>query len=166
MLGTRSLSEVSSDCSFMLETRALFTLSAQLERPQTTASGPYGERRYIPVFGGEFVGERLAGEVLRGGANCLLNRPDRVSEVDVRVSLQTHDGAIILMKGLGLRHGPPEVIERMAKGEPVDRSEYYFREALLFEAPRGPYEWLNRVLAVGIGERRPDMVRVEAYELL
>ena len=166
MRGTRSLSEIPRESSFMLETRPLFTLRAQVERSQTTSSGPYGERSYIPVFGGEFVGERLSGELLRGGANCMLIRPDDVAEVDVRVSLQAHDGPIILMKGLGLRHGPSEVMERIVKGDPVDRSEYYFREALLFEAPPGPYDWLNRILAIGIGERRSDMVRVDAYEIL
>ena len=166
MLGTQSRSEISTETSFMLATRPLFTFRAQVERAQTTSSGPYGERCYIPVFGGEFVGERLAGELLRGGANCQLIRPDNSAELDVRLSLQTHDGVIIFMKGLGLRHGPPEIMARIVRGEPVARSEYYFREALLFEAPSGPYEWLNRILAIGIGERLPDAVRVDAYEVL
>jgi hypothetical protein len=150
----------------MLEYNPLFTLSADVAEPQVAAGGPYGDRRYIPVTGGSFKGDRLSGILLNGGADSQLIRPDGVAELDVRVSLQTDDGVVIYMKGLGIRHGPPEVLARMAAGEPVDRSEYYFREAIYFEAPPGAYEWLNKIVAIGIGERTPNQVRIDAFEIL
>ena len=150
----------------MISLRPLFTLSAQVAAPQVTPEGPYGTRRFIPVTGGSFSGERMTGLILPGGSDCQLIRPDGVAELDVRVTLQTHDGAIVLMRGLGLRHGSAEVMQRMAAGEDVAASEYYFRESMLFEAPKGPYEWLNKLIAIGRGQRRPDTVELSVFEVL
>lgn len=149
----------------MIELRPLFTLSAQVAAPQVTPDGPYGQRRFIPVTGGSFEGPRLRGRVLPGGSDCQLIRPDGVAELDVRVTLETHDGAVILMRGIGLRHGPPEVMQRIARGEAVPHSAYYFRESMIFEAPAGGLDWLNRVVAVATGERLADQVRLTVFEL-
>ncbi len=150
----------------MIACRALFEIRADVAEPQVTPNGPYGTRRFIPVTGGSFSGERLSGKLLPGGADCQLIRPDKVAELDVRVTLQTTDGTIFLMKGLGMRHGPEEVLARIGRGEPVDPAEYYFRESMVFEAPDGPYAWLNRLIAVGIGERRANQVVIKAFEIL
>ena len=150
----------------MIETKPLFTIHADVAPPQVAPEGPVGDRRFIPVTGGTFDGERLSGKLLSGGSDCQLMRADGVADLDVRVSLQCHDGTIVFMKGLGIRHGPPEVMQRLAAGEDVDPSEYYFREAILFEAPPGQHAWLNRVLAIGTGRRSPDAVTVEVFEIL
>jgi|TARA_Y100000294_G_scaffold163974_1_gene170346 hypothetical protein len=150
----------------MIETRPLFQINAEVSEPQITPGGPIGDRRFIPVTGGTFEGERLRGKMLSGGSDCQLMRADGVADLDVRVTLQCDDGAIIFMKGLGLRHGPAEVMQRLAAGEDVDPSEYYFRESIMFEAPSGPYEWLNRVLAIGKGRRGLNSVIIDAFEVL
>jgi hypothetical protein len=149
----------------MIELRPLFTLSAQVAPPQVTPDGPYGQRRFIPVTGGSFEGPRLRGRVLPGGSDCQLIRPDGVAELDVRVTLEVDDGAVILMRGIGLRHGPPEVMQRIARGEAVPASAYYFRESMIFEAPAGTHDWLNRIVAVAQGERLADQVRLSVFEL-
>lgn len=146
--------------------RPLFELAAQVAAPQVTPEGPYGTRRFIPVTGGTFNGERLSGQLLAGGADCQLIRPDGVAELDVRVTLQTQDGTVILMRGLGLRHGPEAVMKRMALGEDVPATEYYFRETMVFEAPQGPLDWLNRIVAIGTGERRANSVHLQIFEVL
>jgi len=150
----------------MLNSRPLFRIKADVAEPQVTADGPYGVRRFIPVTGGTFEGDRLRGVLLPGGADAQMIRADGHAELDVRVALQTDDGAIIYMKGLGLRAATPEVAARMAAGENVDRSEYYFREAMQFEAPPGAYAWMNAILAVGVGERTPDQVLLDVFEIL
>ena len=150
----------------MIETKPLFTIQAEVAEPQVTPDGPVGNRRFIPVTGGTFDGERLSGRLLSGGSDCQLMRADGVADLDVRVSLQCDDGTIVFMKGLGMRHGPPEVMQRLAAGEDVDPSEYYFREAILFEAPPGPHAWLNRILAIGTGRRDPVAVTVKVFEVL
>ncbi|MXY41902.1 MAG: DUF3237 domain-containing protein [Rhodospirillaceae bacterium] len=150
----------------MIQLKPLFRINANVAEPQTTPQGPVGDRRFIPVTGGTFEGERLRGEMLAGGSDCQLMRADGVAELDVRVSLRCDDGVIIFVKGLGLRHGPAEVMQRVAAGEDVDPREYYFREAILFEAPPGAYEWLNRVLAIGTGRRDPNAVILEVFEVI
>jgi hypothetical protein len=67
----------------------------------------------------------------------------------------------------GMRHGPPEVMTRLAQGETVDPSEYYFRVAPMFETGAERYAWLTKILAVGVGERLPpNMVRYSIFEIL
>lgn len=146
--------------------RPLFELAAEVAAPQVTPAGPYGTRRFIPVTGGTFSGERLRGRILPGGSDCQLIRPDGVAELDVRVTFETDDGAIILMRGFGLRHGPEEVMRRVAAGETVAPGEYYFRESMTFEAPPGPHAWLNGVVAIGTGERRAQSVHIAVFEVL
>ena len=149
-----------------LSSKELFVLEANVAPPQVTPGGPDGERRYIPVTGGKVSGDRISGVLLPGGADCQLVRPDGVIEMDVRVSIETADGATILMKSMGLRHAEKEVLARMMSGEKVDRSEYYFREFVIFEAPEGPYSWLNKLIAIGDGQRLPDVVRLDVFEIL
>ena len=145
--------------------KPLMTLAVQVAPAQVTPDGPYGTRRFIPVTGGSFTGERLRGRVLPGGADCQLIRPDGVAELDARIILLLDDGTHVLMRGVGLRHGSADVMSRLARGEPVPPSAYYFRQALLFEAPRGAHDWLNRLLALAVGERHPDGVRLTVFEV-
>ncbi len=149
----------------MIHMRPLFELSASVQAPQVTPQGPYGTRRFIPVSGGHFKGDRVSGRLLPGGADCQLIRPDGVAELDVRVPLEADDGAVILMKGFGLRHASESVMQRLNSGDIVPASAYYFRETLVFEAPAGPHEWLNRIVALAIGERLPSEVRLSVYEV-
>jgi hypothetical protein len=120
----------------------------------------------IAVPGGEFEGERLSGKVLGGGADWQGVRSDGATTLDVRIVLKTTDGALITMRYRGLRHGPPEVIARIANGETVDPSTYYFRITPVFETASDRYDWINRILAVGIGTRRADGPIYSIFELL
>jgi len=149
----------------VIETRPLFRLRAQVAPPQITPAGPLGERRFIPVTGGTFAGERLSGTLLGGGADCQLVRADGVAELDVRVTLRCDDGAIILMKGLGMRHGPPEVMARLARGEAVARDEYFFRTLVRFTTGAPQWAHLNKVMAIACGQREASWVRLDLYRL-
>lgn len=151
----------------MLDLQPLFTLAAEVGAPQVIADGPYGTRRFIPVTGGSFEGARLRGRMLPGGADCQLIRPDGVTELDVRATFETHDGVTFLMRGLGMRHGSDAVMQRIAagEGEAVSPQEYYFRQSMIFDAPAGKYDWLNRLIAIGTGARRADQVVIETYEV-
>ena len=97
----------------------------------------------------------------------MLIRPDGVLEQDVRITLKTDDDALIYVRYVGIRHGSSEVMARLMQGETVDPSEYYFRVAPMFETGVERYAWLNNILAVGVGERRPpNMVRYSIFEIL
>ena len=149
----------------MMALKPLMTLTVQVGEAQVTPDGPYGTRRFIPVTGGNFTGERLSGRVLPGGADCQLIRPDGVAQLDARITLRLDDGTHVLMHGIGLRHGSADVMQRLAKGENVAATEYYFRQSMLFEAPTGALSWLNRMVALGVGERRPDGVSLTIFEV-
>jgi len=96
----------------------------------------------------------------------MLGRGDSVLIPDVRATLETVDGHLILMNYSGYRHGPAEVMDRLARGDAVDPSEYYFRIAPRFETGSQKYAWLNRTLAVGTGHRLPAGPTYDIYEVL
>src|SRR4029450_9264669 len=140
-----------------MNTRLLMTLRVTVTTPQSIGAVPYGTRRTVPITGGDFEGPRLRGSVLPGGsADWLLLRADGVLGRGLGATLRTDDGALISMRSFGLRHGPPDVIAALARGEAVDPSTYYFRTAPRFETGHSKYAFLNRVLAVASGDRRPE----------
>src|SRR6202000_622480 len=92
--------------------------------------------------------------VLPGGGDWTLLRADGVLELDLRLTLQTDDGALIHMSSFGLRHGPPDVIAALGSGELVATARYYFRTAPRVETSAPQYAFLNRLLAIASGDRR------------
>ena len=143
----------------------LYTSRIDIAPPLDVGNGPHGQRRVINILGGAFAGPRLSGRVLPGGADWQMVRSDGSVEVSARYTLETHDGALIYVGNWGLRRGPPEVIARLAAGDSVDASEYYFRTTPVFETGATEYAWLNGIIAVAAGERRADAVIITAYEL-
>jgi hypothetical protein len=144
----------------------LMTLQVTVGTPQKIGAVPYGARVTVPIVGGQFEGARLRGKVLPGGGDWTLLRTDGVLELDLRVTLETDDGALIQMASFGLRHGPPEVIAALGRGEKVDPARYYFRTTLRFEASAPRYDFLNRLLAVASGDRQPGGPTYAIHEIL
>jgi hypothetical protein len=150
-----------------MNTRPLLTMKVKVARVLDVGAVPYGARRIAPLDGGTFEGPRLRGTVLPGGsADWLLLRPDGVLELDLRATLQTDDGALISMKSFGLRHGPPAIIAALGRGETVDPSTYYFRTTPRFETAHPAYTFLNRLIAVAIGDRRAEGPIYTIHEVL
>ena len=145
--------------------RLLYTSKIEVETPLVVGNSPYGERRIINIKGGAFSGPRLSGHVLPGGADWQIIRSDGIVEVEARYTLQTHEGSLIYVSNWGLRHGPKDVMERLASGEVVDPSEYYFRTTPIFETGSPDYKWLNGIVAIAAGERRADDVIITVYEV-
>jgi hypothetical protein len=139
-----------------MDSRLLMTLQVLVGGPQKVGAGPYGTRVIVPVSGGHFEGPRLRGNVVPGGGDWTILRGDGVLELDLRVTLQTDDGALIHMASFGLRHGPPDVIAALGRGERIDPSRYYFRTTPRFETATPKYAFLNRLLAVSSGDRLPE----------
>lgn len=142
--------------------KAEITLAPALELGDT----PQGRRRIIEITGGRFAGERLSGKVLPGGADWQVIRADGVAYLDTRYTLQTSDGALVYVRNVGYRHGPAEVLKRVAAGEPVDPSEYYMRTTPWYETGDPRYAWLNRIICVATGARRASAVELEVFEVL
>jgi hypothetical protein len=149
-----------------LRTTHLFTIDFTVGGMQQVGTTPAGDRRIGLIAGGAFQGARLRGKALPGGADWIAVRPDGVTTLDVRVVLETDDGATIGMTYRGLRHGPAEVMERVNRGEPVDPATYYFRTAVTFETAAAQYAWLNRALFIGSGYRTPNGPVYDIFEVL
>jgi hypothetical protein len=149
----------------MIKTEFLCKIEVTLDPVRDLGETPLGRRRIIGITGGRFAGPRLAGRVLPGGADWQLIRPDGVACLDARYTLETADGALIYVNNKGYRHGPTEIIEKLARGEEVDPALYYMRATPWFETSAPDYVWLNRTVCVATGARRAAAVELEFYEV-
>jgi hypothetical protein len=149
-----------------LRTELLFTATITVDPVVNLGMSPLGERRMVPILSGSFEGPRMKGEILSGGIDWQLLRADKVTEIEAHYVLRTDDGVLIRVINRGFRYGPPAVMQRLAAGDPVDPSEYYFRAAPIMEAPTGRYDFLNCALFVSTGERYPDRVVLHFFEIL
>ncbi|MCB1510124.1 MAG: DUF3237 domain-containing protein [Hyphomicrobiaceae bacterium] len=149
-----------------LRSEFLFTITVGVTALHDIGDVPLG-RRHIDILGaGRFEGPRLKGDVLPGGIDQKIFRADGAMNPNVRLVLQTDDGALIYMHYTGVRYGTPEVMARIAAGETVDPSEYYLRNTPYFETAAPAYDWLNRVVAVGVGRRMPDHAAYDVFQIL
>jgi hypothetical protein len=124
-----------------------------------------GRRRVIPIASGEVLGPRIRGKVLTGGADYQVLRADGVTELEARYLIQTDEGHLIYVVNSGLRHGPPELMEKLRRGEPVDPASIYFRSTPRFETSAPAYEWLMRNLFLCAGARFPDRVEMRFFQV-
>jgi hypothetical protein len=123
-----------------MESRPLMVLRLTTAATQEVGSTPHGALSIFPVTGGSFEGDRLRGTVLAGGGDWVTAIADRTFELDLRITLETDDGALIHMTFTGVR----------------DDANHYFRTTPRFETAAPKYAFLNRLLAVGIGEIRQE----------
>ena len=131
------------------------TLTGPGRRLHAGGATPFGVRHIDLLGEGTFEGPRLRGAVLPGGIDQKLIRADGAMTPNVRLVLETDDGALIYMAYTGIRHGSPDVMRRIADGETVDPSEYYLRNTPYFETAADKYDWLNRTVTVGNGATKP-----------
>jgi hypothetical protein len=124
-----------------------------------------GLRRVIPITGGTIRGERLNGTILAAGADFQLIRADGFTTLDARYVARLSDGATIYIVNTGVRFGPPEVMARITRGEPVDPAEVYFRTVPRFETAAPEHAWLTRSLFLATGARYPDRVELALFEV-
>jgi len=143
-----------------------FEVVADVAAPLDLGITPAGRRRIVSITGGTFAGPDLKGRVLAGGADSQIVRADGTAELDARYTLATDQGALIYVVNRGLRHGPPEVLERIAAGDNVDPRSYYFRSAAFFETSAPGLEWLTQTIIVGSGERLRDRVIIRFWKVL
>lgn len=149
-----------------LRSEFLFTLTAGVTALHDIGPAPAGTLHIDMLGKGTFEGPRLRGEVLAGGMDMKRLRADGAMVPNVRLVLRTDDEALIFMHYTGVRHGPPQVMERIARGETVDPNEYYLRNTPYFETSSAKYDWLNRIVAVGVGRRMPDHAVYEVFQIL
>ena len=150
----------------MLGKEPLFTIHAELGPIMNLGRTPYGERRIIDIAGGTVRGRKLNGRILPGGADWQIVRTDGATDIQARYTIESDAGARILVTSDGLRHGPPAVMERLARGDNIDPALYYFRTVMRFETSDPAVDWLNRILGLARGQREARTVRLDVYEVM
>lgn len=149
----------------MLKFDFLFSLSANVGELVNMGAAPLGERRVVYIDGGSFEGPAMRGEVL-GGADWQILRSDGVLELDARYAIKEARGGTVQVLSQGYRHGPPEVMAQLARGEVPDPESYFFRTVMRFETGAEDLAWLNKVIAVATAERQARRVELRAWRLL
>jgi hypothetical protein len=150
----------------LLSEKPILLIHCQLENILKFGTTPYGERRIINILGGTVEGPKINGRILPGGADWQIVRNDGVVDLRARYTVETDTGGLVLVNSEGLRHGPREVMERLARDQTVDPSLYYFRAFMRFETADPAASWLNRILTVGYGSRENKAVRLAVHEVL
>jgi Protein of unknown function (DUF3237) len=143
----------------------MFRASVAVAPPRSLGRTPLGERRIIDITGGEVSGPKLSGRILPGGADWQILRADGVAVLEARYTIEAEDGSLIYVQNFGYRHGPANVIARIAEGDSVDPKHYYFRGAPVFETSAPGHDWLNRTIAVCSGARTRERVILDFYAI-
>jgi hypothetical protein len=149
----------------MLSAQPIFSIEAELDAIMSLGRTPMGERRIIGIRCGTVRGHKFNGHVLPGGADWQIIRADGAADIQARYTIESDQGARVLVDSVGLRHGPPEVIEKLARGDNVDPALYYFRTVMRFETGDKGLDWMNRIIAVARGQRLARAVRLDVYEV-
>ncbi|MEE4015043.1 DUF3237 domain-containing protein [Roseibium sp. FZY0029] len=139
-------------------------LEVELGPVREMGQGRAGTRRIIPIIGGR-VGGQVSGRVLDMGADWQTILDDGSADIDTRYAFETDDGAVIEIINKGVRHGPPEVLQALARGEDVDPALYYFRTVARLETGDPRYDWVNRTLFLGTGRRLASAVLVSLFRV-
>jgi hypothetical protein len=141
-----------------------FTVDARLGPLEDHGLTRAGHRRVVPVAGGQVSGA-LDAEILPGGADWQLVRPDGAIEIDTRYSARTAAGEYVHFRTSGVRSGPPAVLAALLRGEDVDPASYYFRVAVYLETSAPRLAFLERSIFVASAVRAADSVSYTAYRV-
>ena len=126
---------------------------------------PHGERRFVPILSGQARGPELSGELLPGGVDWQVLRADGVTEISAHYVIRTDDGALVEVQSDGLRHGPPAVMARLARGEAVPPQHYFFRTLVRLTTGHAAWLHLNRVMALATGQREATRVTLDFWRI-
>ena len=142
----------------------VYRLEATLGEPLDLGEIAQGRRRIVPLTGVTFTGPELNGTLLPGvSADWQIVLPDGTALGDIRYTLQTDNADLLYVQARGVRHGSPDVLERLARGEDVDAGEYTFRTSTQIETAAPALDWLNKGVFISVGGRRPGAVVYETY---
>ena len=142
----------------------VYRLEATVDAPLDLGDIGQGRRRIVPLTGGTFTGPEMKGQLLPGAsADWQIVLPDGTALGDIRYTLQADGGALLYVQSRGIRHGSPEVLARLRRGEHVDAGEYTFRTSTQIETAATELDWINKGIFISVGGRQPGGVIYETY---
>ena len=125
----------------------------------------HGERRYVPIGSGTVEGPELNGQLVEGGVDWQVQRADGATDISAHYVIRTTDGALVEVQSDGLRHGPPEVMARLARGELVAPDAYYFRTVMRLTTGHAAWLHLNKLIALAVGQRQAQRVVLDVWRV-
>src|ERR1700744_1082936 len=149
-----------------LQTKYVFTITANIGAVTTAGDIGSGVRRIIPITGGEGRGEGISGKVCAFGADFQIIRPNEWIELEAKYAFETDDGAVVYVENKGMRFGPVELLQKLKRGEPVDPKLIYFRTVPKFETGHENYRWLMQHIFVASAARHADRVVIDVHMVL
>jgi muconolactone delta-isomerase len=142
----------------------VYSLEATLAPPLELGETAQGHRRIVPLTGGTFSGPEMSGRLLPGAsADWQIILADGTALGDIRYTLQTDRGDLLYVRSRGIRHGSPEVLARLGRGEDVDPGEYTFRTSTRIETAAPDLDWLNKGIFISVAGRQAAGVIYETY---
>jgi hypothetical protein len=150
----------------VLETRYVFTITAEIGDVTTAGEIGHGVRRIVPITGGEVKGENVNGKVLAFGADFQIIRPNELIELEAKYAFETDDGAVVYVENKGIRFGPIDLLQKLKRGEPVDPNLIYFRTVPRFETGAENYRWLMQHIFIASAARHADRVVIDVHQVL
>jgi hypothetical protein len=150
----------------VLATRYVFTITAHIAGVTSAGDIGIGERRIVPITGGEVRGKDINGKILAFGADSQIVRPDSSIDLEAKYALRTDDGAVIYVENRGIRRGPIELVQKLNRREAIDPALIYFRTVPRFETGAEKYRWLMQSLFVASAARHADRVVVDVHQVL
>ncbi len=149
-----------------LQTRYVFTITAEIGPVTSAGDIGHGVRRIIPILGGEVRGAEVNGKVCAFGADFQIIRPNELIELEAKYAFETDDGETVYVENRGIRFGPVELLQKLKRGEPVDPKLIYFRTSPRFETGAEKYRWLMENLFVASAARHADRVVIDVHQVL
>jgi hypothetical protein len=149
----------------IISASAYLIIEAQVGPPVDPGPVGAGTRRFVPITGGRISGA-IQGEIIPGGADWQTVHDDGNLQIDAHYAFRTTTGSVVEVTSSGVRAGTPDVLKRLAARETIDPAEYYFRTAMRFKTGASDLTFLNHRLYLARGERLPDRVRLEVFEVL
>jgi hypothetical protein len=148
-----------------LQSEFLLTIRIPFDKIHSFGNTPYGTRHIDMLGEGSFEGPKLRGKVI-GRMEQKIFQSDGAMNPNVRLVLKAEDDTLIYMYYTRIRHGSEKVIEKIANGEAVDPTEYYLSNTPYFETLASQYDWLNRIVSVGVGQGIPDHAAYDVFQIL
>jgi len=150
----------------MVSREPIFRVRCEVADILDLGPAPFGHRGVVNLLGGTVSGARLNGRIIPGGSDWQVMATDGSLDIHARYTVESDAGALVQVDSKGMRHAPPEVLARLARGEDVDPALYYFRTVMRFETAHPTTDWLNRILGLARGAREKNAVKLEVYEVL
>jgi hypothetical protein len=142
------------------------SVRVEVDTPINIGSTPDGHRRVVPIRGGTAWGDGWTGSVLDAGADFQKYPDPSTAILSANYVIEVDSGDLLLVENLALRTADPVVLERMMNGHEVSAEQVYFRCTPRIAADeKSSFAWVNTVLFVGTGVRKPDCVLLDFFSI-